>query len=79
MSEEVTYLDFGTKHLHLAQDNVGPGIQIARCGMGPGPRVTDDLPARFKDRPGLFEDEMCERCRRSLLAAVSGSKGERSA
>jgi hypothetical protein len=53
---KVTYLDFGTKQLHLGQS---PHADIALCGFGAGFRT-----ASFKDRPGLFESEMCSRCLR---------------
>jgi hypothetical protein len=63
---EVTYLDFGTERLHLAKANGGLGINLARCGINAIREPTDELPARFKDRPGLFPAEMCKRCLRAL-------------
>jgi len=58
----VTYLDFGTKHLHLARSFQGLEADVAQCGLGAARRIDTGRPARFKDRPGLFPAEMCKRC-----------------
>lgn len=69
----VTYLDFGTKHLHLARSFQGIEADVAKCGLGLALRTDAARPARFKDRPGLFPGEMCKRCLASTQQ--SGERG----
>lgn len=70
---EVTYLDFGSKHIHIAKAHQGINADIAHCGMGAAYRADHERPGRFKDRPGLFSGEMCKRC-----AAAALQQGEES-
>jgi hypothetical protein len=74
MAETVTYLDFGTPRIHLAQSNGGLGSNLPRCGWRAIQKPTDHLPARFRDRPGLYPAEMCKRCLATLTQPISDHK-----
>jgi hypothetical protein len=63
VAETVTYLDFGTAHVHLAAPDGGTPPAVALCGMGASRYIDDPRPGSFDDRPGLYPAEMCKRCR----------------
>lgn len=58
MSATVTYIDFGTRHLHLA----APDQETALCGLRAGRLKGDPEPGVFDDRPDFCPTETCKRC-----------------
>lgn len=67
----VTYLDFGTAHVHLARRDGTQPPAIALCGLGAALPVDAPCPGSFDDRPGLYPAELCKRCKK-----LATDKGE---